>query len=519
MEQLKKVIRKNVTGRGMTDQFYVDGDVNVPDAKGDVGRIVYSQGKLKIDDMKVVENYVRVSGKVLYQILYVIDSGEQRMSSLQGKLPFEEMVYTEEEPKGAVFLKEGSAELSVSVIHSRKLSLKAMVEMELSSECEEEEVLTLDVEEEPGLYRRWESKDILKLHAVKKDIYRIKEEFSLPGTAETIGNVLFSEVSQRKLDTRLGTDELLLRGELLVFLLYESLDGKMAWTEQTVSYEGRIECPGAEDTMYHHLSGRITDENVDVRMDEDGEMRIVGVEATVEVRVAVYSEEKLDILKDIYSLQKTLKPETERIGVSGLMIQKSAQYKYLEQLSIPELRNGILQICHTGGNIKIEHTEIVSDGIMAEGVLHICFLYVKADDEAPFEMWQGMVPFTHVIECSGITGDMQYDLGGILEQLNVGLLGNGEAEVKASIDFQVFLRKPEEIANIRTIETEPLDMEQLSKAPGIVGYIVKEGDELWELAKRYHTTTEGIRSVNGLEGDSLKTGEKILIFKENMSIL
>lgn len=519
MEQLKKTIRKNVAGRRMTDQFYVDGDVNVPDSKNDIGRIVYSQGKLKVDDMKTVENYVRVSGKVLYQILYVIDDGEQRMSSLQGKLPFEEMVYTEEEPGGTIFLKEGSVELSVSLIHSRKVSLKAMVELELVSEAEEEDVLTLDVEEEPGLYRRWEPREILKLHTVKKDTYRIKEEFTLPGTREIIGNVLLSEVSQRKLDTRIGTDEILLRGELLVFVLYESLDGKTDWIEQTVPYEGRMECPGAEDTMYHHLTGGIADENIDVRMDEDGEMRIIGVEATMEVRMAVYSEEKMDILKDIYSLKQTLRPEREETEVSRLILQKLSKYKLAEQLSIPELRSEILQICHTGGNLKIEHTEIVSDGIMVEGILHICFLYVKADDAAPFETWQGMVPFTHVIECSGITADMQYDIGGILEQLNVGPLGNGQAEVKASVGFQVFLRKPEVIQNIRAIEAEPLDMEQLSRAPGIVGYIVKEGDELWDLAKRYHTTTEGIKSVNGLENDSLKPGEKMLIFKENMSIL
>ena len=48
MEQLKKAVRKSVTGRKMSDQFYVDGDVNVPDDKGDVGRIVYSQGMLRV---------------------------------------------------------------------------------------------------------------------------------------------------------------------------------------------------------------------------------------------------------------------------------------------------------------------------------------------------------------------------------------------------------------------------------------------------------------------------------------
>lgn len=519
MEQLKKAIRKNVVGRRITDQFYVDGDVNVPDAKSDIGRIVYNCGTLRVDDMKPVDNYIRVTGKILYQILYVIDGEEQRMSALQGKIPFEEMVYAEEEPKGTLLLKEGSVELSVSLIHSRKVSLKAMAEIELSSENEEEEILTLDVEEEPGLYRRWEPKEVLKLHSVKKDTYRIKEEFALPNTKETIGNVLLSEVSQRRLDTRLGTDELLIRGEMVVFVLYESIDGRTDWAEQTIPYEGRIECYGAEDTMYHHLTGGITDENIDVRMDADGEMRIVGVEATLEIRAAIYSEEKLNILTDIYSLKQTLKPEFEQVEAAGLVMQNYSKYKLSEQISIPELRSEILQVCHTDGNLRVEHTEIVSDGIMAEGVLHISFLYVKADDEVPFEVWQGMVPFTYVIECNGVTADMEYDIGTVLEQINVGILGNGEAEVKASIGFQIFLRRPEKLQNIQDIQAEPLDLEQLSRAPGIVGYIVKDGDELWELAKRYHTTIEGIKSINQMEGDTLKPGEKMLIFKENMSIL
>ena len=519
MEQLKKAIRKNVAGRRITDQFYVDGDVNVPDAKSDIGRIVYSRGKLRIDDMKPVDNYIRVTGKILYQILYVIDDMEQRMSALTGKFPFEEMVYAEEEPKGTILLKEGNVELSVSLVHSRKVSLKAMVEMELSSENEEEEILTLDVEEEPGLYRRWESKEVLKLHSIKRDTYRIKEEFPLPNAKETIGNILLSEVSQRKLDTRLGTDELLIRGEMVVFILYESVDGRTDWTEQVIPYEGRVECYGAEDTMYHHMTGGFADENIDVRMDEDGEMRIVGVEVTLELRAAIYSEEKLDILKDIYSLKQTLKPEFEEVEAAGLVMQNYSKYKLSERLSIPELRSEILQVCHTDGSFKIEHTEIVADGIMAEGVLNVSFLYIKADDEVPFEVWQGMVPFTHVIECRGITADMEYDISTILEQINVGIMGNSEAEVKASAGFQIFLRRPERLRNIREIGEEPLDMEQLAKAPGIVGYIVKDGDELWDLAKQYHTTIEGIKSINQIEGDTLKAGEKMLIFKENMSIL
>ena len=59
----------------------------------------------------------------------------------------------------------------------------------------------------------------------------------------------------------------------------------------------------------------------------------------------------------------------------------------------------------------------------------------------------------------------------------------------------------------------------LPKIPSITGYIVKEGDELWNLAKYYGTTKEGIMDINHMESEQLKCGDKLLIFKENASIL
>ena len=73
---------------------------------------------------------------------------------------------------------------------------------------------------------------------VKEKIHTgLKEELTLPGTKETIGTVLWTDISNRKLDTKLGADELLLSGELLAFCFYESPDGKIDWIGQTIPYE------------------------------------------------------------------------------------------------------------------------------------------------------------------------------------------------------------------------------------------------------------------------------------------
>ena len=99
MELIQKTIRYNQEGKKTFDQFYLDEDYNVPDAKQDVRRIIKGQGTVKIEDVKLVENYVRISGKLYFQILYVTDQGEPMPAVLDGKIPFEEMVYTEGEER------------------------------------------------------------------------------------------------------------------------------------------------------------------------------------------------------------------------------------------------------------------------------------------------------------------------------------------------------------------------------------------------------------------------------------
>ncbi len=519
MELEKKSFVSYCQGKTIMDQFYLDEDINVPDLKMDVQRIVLDEGKIQIDDMKRVENYIRVTGKLLYKILYVTDEGERRIASLEGKLLFEEMVYTEEEPFENMFVKSKDAEITVTVIHSRKLNLKAVVELQVCSDGQKEMELLMDVYDQTSLYKRYREESVLQLVSMKKDTYRIKEEVVIGGTKETIGALLWTEVVGRKLDTRISQDEVLLQGELVCFCLYESIDGKTDWIEQTISYQGKINCYGINDQMYHQIYPELGDVMVDVRMDEDGEMRILGIEATLEMRLIVYEEEKISILDDLYSLEKVCELEQKEKEMKKLLMQNHSKCKMAERLSLPEIKDDILQICHSSARIEIGHTEITNQGIQIEGTLHVHFLYVKSDDAIPFDVWQGMVPFAYLLESNETKADMEYDLLAAVEQLSIGLLGNDEVEIKAVLAFMSFMREVVFVNNIEAISYKPLDAKQCEAAPGIIGYIVKEEDKLWDLAKKYNTTVESIAKVNNLEKMELKTGQKILIFKENMSIL
>ena len=301
MEIVKRAIRLMHEGKCIYDQFQLDEDYNVPDAKEDVGNVIEGIVCVKTEEMKLVENYLKISGKAQFKILYMTASLDPQPAVLEGKLPFEEMVYVEQPGEEEYFLKNLRTEFSVSMVHSRKLSLHLLTELEIGRTQMISEEVTEDVESEHAVYKKMKKFRLLGLSDTKKDTYRIKEEITLPGTKESISQILLSEVHGRKLELRPGTDEVTVRGELQVFCLYLSEELKADWVSQVIPYEGKLLCNGLTEGMFYSVEHTLEDTLVDIRMDEDGEMRILGIEGTLLLRMNFYEEQEMELFHGEYA--------------------------------------------------------------------------------------------------------------------------------------------------------------------------------------------------------------------------
>lgn len=519
MEIVKEKIRVNRIGKTLTSQFVLEDGYNVPDNKPDVGRVITSEGQIRIESVKSVESYLKISGKLYFKILYATDSAVPAFSSMEGSLPMDETIYVEEGTEEEYQIQVSRLHLNVREIHSRKLDVKAVAEFSVHREQIAEEEVSVSASGNGRVFQKIKSEEILELRDSKRDIYRIKEEIKIPGTKETIENLLWREIFLRSLDTKLINDNLQLNGELSVFCIYQSTEGKVQWVEQNVPFEGQIPCSGIDGGYYHHVYRNLQETNLEIRMDEDGEMRCIGVEAVLELRILIYKEEMMEMLEDVYSLDENCNVKSRHVFLEELVMQNHSKCRVTEQMEVPEVGNEILQICHSGGEIQVEKMETVDGGIQIEGILHVNFLYVKENDQLPLDVWSGMIPFSYLLECENVGMDLKYDITYGLEQLAVELAGNGRVEIKAYLSFNSFIRKPINMEMVDQVECEPFDGRALYEQPGIVGYIVRGEDNLWKLAKRYGTTEDSIMEINNLSTKELKTGDKLLIFKENVSIL
>ena len=164
-----------------------------------------SEGELRIEEIRKVDNYVKVHGKLLFHILYVTDEAEEKMAELSGQFPFEEMVYTEEE-RGDWLIRSTRTDVTAVMIHSRKLNIRTMAEMVLVPETGEEGELTVDVEGVDRCCKKKADRRVLKMQNTLRDTYRIKEEIRLPKGKENIAALLWTDMKPQRLDTKLVAD-------------------------------------------------------------------------------------------------------------------------------------------------------------------------------------------------------------------------------------------------------------------------------------------------------------------------
>ena len=66
---------------------------------------------------------------------------------------------------------------------------------------------------------------------------------------------------------------------------------------------------------------------------------------------------------------------------------------------------------------------------------------------------------------------------------------------------------------ISEVTVSDLDMTRMGNLPGMVVYMVKEGDNLWNIGKQYYVPVETLRNLNELDSDDIKPGQKILVVK------
>ena len=461
-------------------QITLEDDVNVSDTRPDIDQLIKTQGEIQITSITPTDGKVTIRGNLSFSLLYITTEDIRPVHNMKGQIPFEETINMDGlRSESEVMCHFDLENCQANLINSRKVSIRAIVSFHCCQEEETEiaagvdivssEASRADMEQissPEGLHRQFNQFALTKLVSHKKDVFRIKDEMSLPKGKPNIDMVLYYEMTLQNLQSRIVEDGIRFIGDVQLFVLYtpENEERRLEYLETEFPFDGIVRCDNCTEDMISDAEIVSAKKELEVKPDEDGEHRVLEVELNLNLQLKFYQDEIFNYLSDAYSTACTL---------------------------------------------ELNHQDIVSTRLLMKNQS-----VVRVSARTPLAIAKGTIPFTHTIEIRGIKPEDDYELQPTINQISVMMLDEQEIEAKVILNLCsfVFTHSNQEI--ITQIQEKPLDIERLQAMPGLVGFIADKDGSLWDIAKEYNTTVENIMQLNQLDTDRVKPGDKLLLFKQ-----
>lgn len=516
MELERSFINLNRQKGTALSQITLEEDLNVPDQKPDIFKIIHGQGEFRPDEIKGETGKIKVRGIFMYRILYIGEGRDRMPDLLEGSIPVDETIFLNELEEGDVLDFHWKQEdLHVSEIHSRKANIKAILSMTAEAYREQPVPLMAEPTDSEELLMRTSPVQLQQEVIHKKDTIRVREDINLPPGKPNIRKILWKEIRLQGTETRQEDGKIQVKGELNVFFLYEGEEeeGRLQWMEQSIPFRNDIECEASRAGMSGMTEVTLLRGEAELQTDYDGEPRTVRVDAVLELLMRYFEDSVCEVLQDAYSLAKEITPVRKEYQWDHMLQVSDSRARVSARPSLGEAEPDMMQILCVGGQVHSDYTELSAQGLKVQGNVELWVLYATEDDAQSFACSTWSIPFEHVAELQE-AGDNSWQLRVSMDQLTVSMVSARELEVKVTLQMQVLLRKKEVLALVEDLEEAPLDMERIRNLPGMVVHVVQPGETMWEISKTHSTTCQAVMELNGLKEENVKPGVRLLLVKE-----
>lgn len=516
MEFIKHEIQNCAWKVKNTMQFTIDDTINVPDSLMDMERLILVKGNVVIEETEAMTDRFQVKGNLNYQILYSADKEGSVFDSLIGKVPFVEYINADGTKEGDYIEVHASLnDLTVTMLHSRKISLKSLVGLDYQVKENETFDAVTSIENAAETEVLGGTVSMMSLQLQKKEAMQVREQVEIPSNKPNIYQVIWKSVSVSRIQIKPADGYMMVSGNLAVFLIYTAEEENMPiqYFTMEIPFEQRVtEDMCTEDMISGSFLG-LDQYHITVVPDENGEDRLLDIAAGFTLEVKLYGDETLQLVQDAYSPEVDIQPQWREFNIQHLLVRNCAKTKITDVLEMPK-QHTVLQVCNVEGSVSIDDTERTSKGIVVEGIIGTQITYLSKQDNGSLASTTFDIPFSHEIEVDGMQENITYSIVPFFDQIVAKQINETQIEVKAEISLEVLAFSNETAKAILNVKVSPVDMEKKKALPGMIGYIVKPEDTLWSIAKMYYTTIDHVKRINGLESDRIESGQKLIILKE-----
>lgn len=523
----------------------VEEDILVPDTRPDLEKIVSITASADVTEHEAYvsangENMLKISGVFEISTLYLPAGRQTELVSISSQIPFRREFQTKEQISRFAEIRINGAVTSSKVINERKIRVSAEASFSVREYGDIEIELLEGVRDESLLLKK-EKIRFTDMAQRKTDTTDIREKIRLKDSAPVPRRILRYDTDVVENHRQISKGKAVIEASVYYSILYApEADGE--GEALPVFMRGRTEftqflrLPEISDeeiagsiVNFEILKSDISLHSGGTENSSDGEyinddeyeeendgsadtndMPYFVMNVNVATSIQVYRDIEREVVTDMYHRSRELEFSTAPYEISELRSSGSAEVSVRETINIPEENGGAAAVPYVWvrpDNIKAVPEQ---DRCVIQGDLAVSVIFLNENTGA-ISCFNTSAPFRTAADMPGAREDSIIECVPVMKDIWFDRMNAHQVDLNCSVSARVSawnVTAHEFIDKVCYIE----DGKGGGNPAGIVVYMIRPGDTQWSVSKKFRTTTETLRSVNGLEEDQpLEPGMRLLI--------
>ena len=485
------------------ETIVVQGDMIVPDSKPDILSTLNTSGMVSIYKKEVQNGRVRIDGNVNVYIMYLADSLEDKIRGLNTSLDFSEnFVISNCTSDMRAELETCIKNIDCKVLNGRKVNIKVTLETKIKVFSSEEAEIICDLTDKNIQVLKPTHKINSLIGAGETKTY-IKETINID-TKDNLAEILKCNLRIINKDTKISYNKILAKAEIELKMTYLTEENQIKVVTCNLPVVGFIDMPNITENSICDVNYQVKNAIIKPNAIEE---HSIYVEIEMGISAECYEEKEINLIEDLYSTTSNLEFNKRSVTTISNKMERSQSLDVNTKVNIPEIIGN--ELIDVDVQPIITKTSKNNSKITYEGDLQLTLLY-SDENQMQTNSKNATIPFEITID--NVENAENLEEAPTVEVKSSNCKVDGGA-VNCSIDLMlnVGLQQNTNLEIIDEInESEIEDPQDYS----IIIYIIKKGDTLWEIAKRFKSTVDDIVRVNGLENPNrINEGEKLYIPK------
>ncbi len=505
----RKSLNLNKCSVSQEQSVWIEQDIIVPDTKPDAVKIVHVSLTPYVSDVDVMDAKVKISGKVNYFIIYKVADEKFSTRGLFVTYPYTELLEVSGIEKGMeVSVTPMTKNVIYSLLNERKISVKTEVAFKVRGKSRININLINSFDKDSQVECKMCESNFYNIVKSTRNVITSKEDIMLPKESEDFFEILKVDASIKNTEFKESYNKIMVKGDINLRIMYlsENAEDNIKKFNTTIPFSSMVELENITDNSKYNINYVLQDFGIR-QNSEITSTKTLTADYQIEVNVDMYEEERVEYVEDFYSQQDELKFENSNVDI----VRRNRNVT--KNIDIRENINGIIpsdsRIIDYDIDINNINTIVNGNEVRFEGNAK---LYIITQNVNDMEMDNKSVDIliNQAFNIEDLLDNEKIYLN--LFSDNVTLSQNGN-----DIDFKFTLiakAEIEDISNMNIIQNILQEKLDTSNLDSMNIYIVKNGDTLWSIAKKYKTSVDKIMKTNDIDNpDMISIGQKIFVIR------